>query len=103
MTPAFDYIKWLRGSLDNSQDGASGKKMAAFWVIMFVVTPLVLAWAIWAFWNDKWELLPEILDSLLFFAAAALAVNGAEKIIDRFKKPTNETNPPAPGSGNAGQ
>lgn len=89
----FNLFIWLRSSLDNTKDGASGKKMAAFWVIMFLVSPLVVAWAIWAFIKSDWKLLPEVLNALLFFAASALTINGAEKLIDKFsnKPPTNET------------
>lgn len=96
----FSYIVWLRGSLDNSKEGASGKKMAAFYVINFLASPLVAAWAVWAFIHNDWSLFPQTLNSLLIFAGAALSINGAEKIIDKFKKPTDEKNniPPGPDS-----
>jgi hypothetical protein len=88
----FNLFIWLRSSLDNSKDGASGKKMAAFWVIMFLVTPLEATWAIWAYRKDDWSLLPDINNANYFFAAVALGINGAEKIIDKFSKktPSNE-------------
>lgn len=89
---SFKYIVWLRGSLDNSKEGASGKKMAAFYVVTCVVTPLCAGWAIWAYKNNKWDLLPEVLGSLLLFSAAALGINGAEKIAENLKKKKDETN-----------
>jgi hypothetical protein len=95
MSKAFNYTAWIRGSLDNSPGGASSKKLAAFWVTMFIVTPLVDAWAIWAFIHNDWALFPEILSSLLFFVSAALTIHGAEKIIEKFKPtPKNETPTP---------
>jgi hypothetical protein len=96
----FNYIVWLRGSLDNSKEGASGKKMSAFYVIMCLVTPLIASWAAWAWLHDNWTLLPQILDSLLIFAGAALTVNGVEKIMDKYKKPEDEKPNPAPDPGN---
>ena len=86
----FEYFVWLRSSLDNSPSGASSKKLAAFWVCMFLVTPIVITWAAWAFIHNDWKYLNETLDSLLFFMGTALTINGAEKVISKFKKPTNE-------------
>lgn len=90
----FDIVAWLRGSLDNTKDGASSKKMAAFWVVMVLVTPIIIVWLVKAYKTNDWKLLPEILDSLLIFAAATLGINGAEKVVERFttkKTPINET------------
>lgn len=94
----FDYIAWLRGSLDNSKDGASGKKMAAFYVVTILVTALLGIWTFWAYRNGKWDLLPDILGSLLFFAGSALAINGIEKITDKLKKNPNDTTDPTSNS-----
>lgn len=90
----FNYIAWFRGSLDNSKEGASGKKMAAFWVIMGLISPLIAIWAYWAYKHNNWTLLPDVLGSLLLFAVAALGINGVEKIADNFKNKKNEKSEP---------
>ncbi len=70
---------WVKGSADNSPGGASSKKLSAFWSLVFVVTPIVFAWAIWAVKKGDWTYLPHMIDALLVFSATCLGVNAWEK------------------------
>lgn len=72
-------INWLKGSADNSPGGASSKKLTGFWLIVFVATPPVWLWSIWALVHGDWSLLPIILPIVLTAGLTALGINAYEK------------------------
>lgn len=72
-------FKWLKGSADNDPGGASSKKLTAFWTVIFLITPIVLTWLVWAVVKDNWEHLTYVLDALLAFALLCLGINAWEK------------------------
>lgn len=73
------FIQWLKGSADNLPGGASSKKLSAFWVLAFLVTPMVWTWLVWAVVNNNWEHLTYVLDALLIFILSCLGINYLEK------------------------
>lgn len=75
----FKLLKWLQGSGDNLPGGASSKKLTGFWLIVFVATPPVWIWSIWALVHGDWSLLPLILPMILTGGLAALGINSSEK------------------------
>lgn len=75
-----DFIKWLQGSADNKPGGASSKKLSAFWTLVILVSPPVLAWTIWAYKHDDWSLLTSVLGILLLSIATYLGINSNEKL-----------------------
>ncbi len=80
MTVVFwKLVLWIKGSADNQPGGASSKKLTAFWVLVFLVTPIVITWLVWAFIHDKWDNLIPIVDSLLLFIGVCLGINAWEK------------------------
>ncbi len=73
-----EQYEWLKGSGDNKPGGASSKKLTAFGA--FIVSTLVtLSWAVWAFLNNDWTLLPIILPMWLAIIYGALQINSSEK------------------------
>lgn len=73
------FIEWLKGSADNNPEGASSKKLTGFWLIVFVATPPVWMWSIWALVHGDWSLLPILLPILLGAGLGALGINAYEK------------------------
>lgn len=72
-------IEWFKGSADNLPGGASSKKLTGFWLIVFVSTPPVWIWMIWALIHGDWSLLPIILPTTLAGGLTALGINSSEK------------------------
>lgn len=72
-------IDWFKGSADNSPGGASSKKLTGFWLIVFVATPPVWLWSIWALVHGDWSLLPIVLPIILTAGLTALGINAYEK------------------------
>lgn len=75
-----NFIKWLRGSADNMPNGASSKKLSAFWALVILVTIPLITWTVWAYKNNNWEHLQYVLTSALVFCATALGINSNEKL-----------------------
>jgi hypothetical protein len=73
------FIEWLKGSADNEPSGASSKKLTGFWLIVFVATPPVWMWSIWALIHGDWSLLPILLPIVLGAGLGALGINAYEK------------------------
>ena len=83
------FLKWLKGSFDNSPGGASSKKISAFYALVFVATTCTFSWIIWAFIHNDFSLSPTIIGLWLGFAASALGINAYEKVKGK-EKGTNE-------------
>lgn len=72
-------INWFKGSADNLPGGASSKKLTAFWLVVFVATPPVWIWMIWAWIKDDWTYLPIVLPIIFTAGLTALGINSSEK------------------------
>lgn len=72
-------INWFKGSADNEPGGASSKKLSAFWALVFIATPVIFMWAVWAVSKGDWTYLPHMIDASLLFSATCLGVNAWEK------------------------
>ena len=86
-------VEWFKGSADNLPGGASSKKLTAFWLVVFVATPPVWIWAMWALVHGDWTMLPIILPTILASALTALGINSSEKkkgVADNSKEQGNE-------------
>ena len=73
-------LKWFAGSADNMPNGASSKKLSAFWALVILATIPLITWTVWAYKNDNWGHLEYVLTSALVFCATALGINSNEKI-----------------------
>lgn len=73
-------LKWFAGSADNMPNGASSKKLSAFWALVILATIPLITWTVWAYRNDNWGHLEYVLTSALVFCATALGINSNEKI-----------------------
>jgi hypothetical protein len=82
-------LQWLQGSLDNAPNGASSKKLSAFWALVVLATITQFTWLAWAYNHDNWVLLEWVLTADLVFAGTALGINSIEKIKGATKNETN--------------
>lgn len=84
-----EIFKGLLGSFNNSPDGASGKKLTAFFsTLICFITPIVL-WTYWAFTHNDWSLLTTILAIVSSFITLLFGINELGKTKD---KNTNDNN-----------
>jgi undecaprenyl pyrophosphate phosphatase UppP len=86
-------LKWFAGSADNMPNGASSKKLSAFWALVILATIPLITWTVWAYKNDNWGHLEYVLTSALVFCATALGINSNEKI--KGKANITDENKPA--------
>ena len=86
-------LKWFAGSADNMPNGASSKKLSAFWALVILATIPLITWTVWAYRNDNWGHLEYVLTSALVFCATALGINSNEKI--KGKANITDENKPA--------
>ena len=86
-------LKWFAGSADNMPNGASSKKLSAFWALVILATIPLITWTVWAYKNDNWGHLEYVLTSALVFCATALGINSNEKI--KGKANVTDENKPA--------
>jgi hypothetical protein len=84
---------WFAGSADNMPNGASSKKLSAFWALVILATIPLITWTVWAYKNDNWGHLEYVLTSALVFCATALGINSNEKI--KGKANITDENKPA--------
>ena len=80
----------LIGSLDNKENGASGKKLTAMFASVFCLIIPIDAWTLWAFMNNDWSQLPWIIATVTTFIAALFGINAVEKKIIQDKVESNE-------------
>lgn len=84
-------IDWLKGSMDNLPGGASSKKLTALGA--FIIADIItMAWAVWAFINNNWTLLPIIIPMWLGLVYGALQINSSEKKKGILTKENDNTN-----------
>ena len=83
-------LKWFAGSADNMPNGASSKKLSAFWALVILATIPLITWTVWAYRNDNWGHLEYVLTSALVFCATALGINSNEKIKGKANITDNE-------------
>ena len=57
----------ILGSLDNGDNGASGKKMTALVITITCLVFPTLRWSIWAYCNNDWSLLTTIIGLYIGF------------------------------------
>lgn len=70
---------WIKGSGDNKPGGASSKKLTGLASVLICVW-VTRKWALWAIRMNDFALLPYVLGAWFSFGAAALAINGFEKL-----------------------
>ena len=83
-------------SFSNEPGGYSGKKLSAFYVILFTLIIIEAPYIIWSYRHETdpkaWIFVPELTVINLAFGAAALGINGWEKIKTRNKTQDENTN-----------
>lgn len=74
-----DGFYWLKGTADNKKGGGDSKKLSGFAAVA-VCCWVTRKWTLWAIANKDFSLLPYVLGAWFAFGAAALAINGLEKV-----------------------
>jgi len=74
-------VKKILGSLDNGDNGASGKKMTALFVTIFCLIVPVLTWTYWAYNHNNWDLLTGLIVIVTGFIATLFGLN----VVDKYK------------------
>lgn len=80
-----NLFKYIKGSLDNSNTGASGKKLTALFATVFCFVTPIVSWTYWAYTHNDWNLLTGVLVIVVSFISALFGIN----VIDKFKNKDN--------------
>ena len=70
------------GSLNNSPDGASGKKLTALFAMVFCFVTPILTWTYWAYKHNDWNLLTGVLVIVSSLITAMFVTNEVGKKIN---------------------
>ncbi len=68
------------GSLDNSETGASGKKITALVTTVFCVVFPTVMWTLWAYKHNDWSLLTGLIVIFTGFITSLFVVNTIDKL-----------------------
>ena len=83
-----NFLHWLKGSFENRTDGASARKLAAFAIIVCVVTAHI-SWLKYAFIHEDFTLLSSILTIDYGFIATCLALTTYQQVKKNDAEPKN--------------
>ena len=83
-------FKSFLGSLNNGNDGASGKKMTALFATVFCFCTPILTWTYWAYKHNDWNLLTGILVIVSSLITAMFVTNEVGKKMNSNNDNTKE-------------
>jgi membrane protein YdbS with pleckstrin-like domain len=72
-------VKKILGSLDNGENGASGKKMTALVVTMTCIVFPMVTYTVWAYTHNDWSLLTGLIVALIGFVTGLFITNEVGK------------------------
>ena len=75
-------LKYILGSLNNGPDGASGKKMAALFSMIFCFVIPTLTWCVWAYKHNDFSNLTTVLITSSSLITAMFVTNEVGKKIN---------------------
>jgi membrane protein YdbS with pleckstrin-like domain len=84
-----ELFKNIIGSLNNSPDGSSGKKLTAFFSMIFCFICPIVSWTYWAYTHNNWDLLTGILVIVSSLITAMFVTNEVGKKINNKEKKDN--------------
>jgi membrane protein YdbS with pleckstrin-like domain len=77
--------KKILGSLDNAENGASGKKLTALAITVFCVLIPTDVYVVWAWLNNDWSLFTGLMVIYTGLVATLFGIN----VVDKYKNSNN--------------